>query len=89
MSSTKADKYAEVGLGQNGTEMVTGTGAGTAGPWVAIQCVTDTVFAAFTAKDSTGTYTGLTFPAHFIIRTPITAFTLTSGTVLATKGVIN
>lgn len=75
-----------VAMGQNGSEIVTGTGAGTVGPWVAISMVEATTFSALTMNGSTGTFTGVAFPAGFVLYGPISAFTLTSGTCVATKG---
>lgn len=73
-------------MGWNGSEAVTGTGSGTAGPWVAIQMVTATTLSAYTGSNTTGTYTGIAYPAAFVLYGPCTAFTLTSGTCIAYKG---
>lgn len=74
-------------MGQNGAEIVTGAAAsGAAGPWSAISMVAATTFSAITIGNSTGTFTGVAFPAGFVLYGPITAFTLTSGTCVAYKG---
>lgn len=87
--SINSNKNSKLSLGGQGFEMVTGTGAGTAGPWVAIQMIADTVFSAYTGSDVTGTVTGVTFPAGQVLYGDCSAFTLTSGTVCAYKGKIN
>lgn len=84
--SIQTNKLTAFAMGQNGPEAVTGTGAGTAGPWVAITMVAETTFSAITITGSTGTFTGVAFPAGFTLYGPITGFTLTSGTCVAYKG---
>jgi len=69
-----------------GVEIVPGTGSGTAGPWREIRMVAATTFSSITLANSTGTLTGVAFPANFVLSGDITAFTLTSGTCVAIKG---
>ena len=73
-------------MGREGFDVIADTTAHT-GPYACIQCVTAVVFTALAADNSTGG-TGVTFPANFTICGPINSFTLTSGTVLATRGTI-
>jgi DNA/RNA endonuclease YhcR with UshA esterase domain len=87
--SNRSDKAIEFSMGSVGPEIVTGTGSGTAGPWNAIQFVTAGAFSAITINNGTGTFTGVTFPAGFTLYGEITAFTLSSGTVVANKGKIS
>ncbi len=72
-------------MGRPGAVYESGTTAITGTFW-AIQCLTDTVFSLLTAPDLTGdTITGVTFTAGTILYLRVTAFTLTSGSVLAYK----
>lgn len=66
----------------NGARMVTGTSSA-AGPFVAIFCVAETNFSAFSEEGLSGTITGVAFPANSWIFGRINSFTLTSGTVRA------
>jgi hypothetical protein len=84
--SINTDRLTQFAMGQHGSEIVTGTGAGAAGPWSAIAMVAETTFSALTMSGGTGTFTGVAFPAGFVLYGPITAFTLTSGTCVAVKG---
>ena len=70
-----------------GQEGATFKSSGSAsGEFCAISMVEDTVFSAFTWAELDGdTITSVTFPAGFTIYGQITAFTLTSGKVLAYK----
>lgn len=86
MSSNRLDQLQEAALGANGTEIVTGTGAGTLGPWVAIEMVAATTFSAFTMPGGVGTFTAVAFPVGHVLKGNITAFTLTSGTCVAYRG---
>lgn len=85
--SQKSDQSATLGLGNAGIEYTAGAGAG--GPWIAVQCVGSTAFSTFTSLNQVGTLTGVTFSDGFTIRAPITAFTVSSGAVVATRGYIN
>lgn len=87
MSSRNTDYLTSVSMGQKGVEYATGAGA--AGPWMAINMVTSTAFSTLTIGDSTGTLTSVTFPAGSWIYGNITAFTVSSGSVLAYKGSLN
>lgn len=72
-------------FGQEGATFESGTTA-ISGEFCAISMVEDTVFSAFTWAELDGdTITSVTFPAGFTIYGQITAFTLTSGKVLAYK----
>ncbi len=72
-------------MGRNGALYESGTTAITGNFW-AIHCLTDTVFSLLTAPELTGdTITGVTFTAGTIFYFRVTAFTLTSGSVLAYK----
>lgn len=74
-------------MGRNGLRYTADTTAVT-GNFCAIYCVTSTVFTTLTAEtgfDGT-TITGVTFPAGTWIFSPITAYTLTSGSVFAYRG---
>lgn len=64
----------------------TGTTAVT-GSFVKIKVITAATFSTLTMTGATGdAMTGFAFPAGFEIEGPITAFTLTSGSVLAYTG---
>jgi len=89
MSSRNSNYIAEVSMGHFGVEYVSGTSSGAAGPWMALNMVTSTAFSALTIAGSTGTLTSVTFPAGSWIYGQITAFTLSSGSVLAYKGQLN
>lgn len=72
-------------LGQRGFVYVGDTTA-TTGNFAAIQVVADAVFSSLTALNSTvGGLAGATLYAGTIIYGPFTAFTLTSGKVIAYK----
>lgn len=74
-----------VSLGQRGFVFVDGTSA-TPGNFAAIQVIADAQFSALTALYSTvGGLVGITLSAGTIIYGPFTAFTLTSGKVIAYK----
>ena len=62
--------------------VVTSTAAQTSG-YTAIQIVSGAVFTSITGTGISGTWTGTTIPAGFTIVGRISAFTLTSGTVIA------
>jgi hypothetical protein len=68
-------------FGRYGCVAVSNTSA-TAGNFCAMQCLTDTVVSAMTARAMTGSITGLTLPAGTVIYTAISSVTLTSGAVL-------
>lgn len=64
---------------ESGTTAVTGN-------FCRIEVVTAATFSTLTCPKASGdAMTGIAFPANFAIKTPITAFTLTSGSVLAYK----
>jgi hypothetical protein len=70
-------------MGENGGITETGTTAVT-GDFSAIQCLEDTVFSTLTRPDFTGdALTGVTLTAGTILYGKCTAFTLTSGKVIA------
>lgn len=70
-------------MGENGGVIETGLTAVT-GDFSAIQCIEDTVFGVLTLPDFTGdSLTTVTIPAGTIIYGNCTAFTLTSGKVIA------
>lgn len=70
-------------MGERGGVVETGTTAVT-GDFSAIQCLEDTVFALLTRPDFTGdTLVGVTITAGTILYGYCTAFTLTSGKVIA------
>lgn len=73
------------GLGKYGATVETGTTAKT-GSWFAIQMIEDSVFSTLTSANWDGdAATGVTFPAGQVIYGAFTAFTLTSGKVIAYK----
>lgn len=72
-------------MGRGGARIEAGTTART-GNFCAIQFITAGAFTALTIANSDGTWTGVTFPAGFVIYGDITAFTLSSGSVIAYKG---
>jgi hypothetical protein len=71
-------------LGQAGSDLVEDTTAMT-GNWFAIQILEEAAFSVLTdaSMDVTGTLSSVTFPAGVIIFGAFTAFTLSSGAVLA------
>lgn len=87
--SINADKLREVTSGSNGIEIVTGTGSTTTGPFGGFIVVANAAFSSFTGSDVTGTMTGVTFPAGMTVPCAFSAFTLSSGTVVAVKGNVN
>lgn len=74
-----------VPLEMKGIEIVTGTGSGSAGPWFKIHVLVAANFSALTITNSTGTLTGIAYPAGTEIYGNITAITLASGTIMAYK----
>jgi hypothetical protein len=72
--------YNAVYIGAQGSTFVNGTSAQT-GQWKAIQVVSNAVFSSLTGNVSG--LTGATIPAGTTIYGIITAFTLSSGSVLA------
>ena len=74
-----------VSLGQRGFVYVADTTV-TSGNFAAIQIIADAIFSSLTALNSTvGGLAGVTLTAGTIIYGPFTAFTLTSGKVIAYK----
>lgn len=75
-------------FGEAGCEIVTAT-ALTAGQYCALQFVTEGSLASLTPVSTTltgGTYTGVTYPAGFVLFTPFTAAEPSAGvTVVAYK----
>lgn len=71
-------------LGQNGAVVRTTTTA-TSGEFHAIHVVADAVFSALTGNYSGDALTGVTIPAGQVLFGRFTAFTLTSGKVIAYK----
>lgn len=69
-------------LGSNGAKIVTDTSA-TTGSFYAIAFVEAGVFSALTGTNLQGTWTGVTFPAGFVLYGRFSAFTLSSGKVVA------
>lgn len=69
--------------GRGAVRYTTNTAAVTGVNYAQIVCLTDTVFSAFTRTNSTGSITGVTLPAGTLLIGPVTAYTLTSGTVAA------
>jgi hypothetical protein len=67
-----------------GSTFVNSTNAQT-GTWYAIQVIADAVFSAMTGNIGGDTFTGVTIPAGAILYGTFTAFTLTSGKVIAYK----
>ncbi len=85
MATNAADRQA---FGKEGFYFESGTTAVT-GTFCAIACVEDTVFSAITMPKASGdALTGVTFPAGFTIYGDCTAFTLTSGKVIAYEAVL-
>ncbi len=80
--TTLAD-YRTKSFGLNGGKYVSGTSANTGETWVAIQALEDTVIGSMTATNLTGTLSAIPLPAGTVIYGIITAFTLTSGKVIA------
>ena len=72
-------------FGQRGAKYV-GSGSAT-GDFCAIQILEDTTFSALTWPELEGSLAGVTIAAGTVIYGQITAFTLTSGKVLAYKQV--
>jgi len=84
-SVTQETDASLVSLGQRGFVYVADTTA-TPGNFAAIQIIADTIFSSLTALNSTvGGLAGVTLTAGTIIYGPFTAFTLTSGKVIAYK----
>lgn len=81
----KSDTCIENSMGIYGATIVADTSA-TTGPFIAIEFVTAGAFSALSLNGSTGTFTGVTFPAGFRLLGRIASFTLSSGTVVAYKG---
>ena len=82
----------ENSMGQNGFNYISDTNksaAPTGYVYFAIQALTDTVLAAYVSEPTIGgnTFTGVTIPAGTIIYGRFVSITLTSGTVIAYKGV--
>jgi hypothetical protein len=67
--------------GNNGGKIVPATTASGAGTWYALQFVTSGTLSAYTGN-LTGTVTGVTFPAGFVLYGTTTAFTPGSGTTV-------
>lgn len=83
MATNNIDKQS---FGQEGATFKSSGSA--SGEFCAITMVEDTIFSALTWPELDGdTITGVTFSAGFTIYGQITAFTLTSGKVLAYKAV--
>jgi hypothetical protein len=84
-SVTQETDAALVSLGQRGFIYV-GDTTETPGNFAAIQVLSDSVFSSLSALSSTiGGLVGITLTAGTIIYGPFTAFTLTSGKVIAYK----
>jgi hypothetical protein len=73
-------------FGQRGAKIVTDTSA-TTGEFCALQILEDATFSALTWPELEGALTGFSIPAGTVIYGQITAFTLSSGKVLAYKQV--
>ena len=73
-------------FGQRGAKIVTNTAANT-GEFCALQILEDATFSALTWPELEGALTGFSIPAGTVIYGQITAFTLSSGKVLAYKQV--
>jgi hypothetical protein len=78
----QTDVAVQDSMGFQGVVPVTGTSANTAG-YTAIQFAEAGTLTAIAGTGISGTWTGITFPAGFIIRGRISSFTLASGKVLA------
>jgi hypothetical protein len=84
-SVTQETDAALVSLGQRGFIYTADTTL-VEGNFAAIQIITDTVFSALTALNSTvGGLVGVTLPAGTIIYGPFTSYDLASGKVIAYK----
>lgn len=84
-SITNSEDASLAALGQNGFVYVGDTTA-TTGNFAAIQVLSDCIFSSLTALNSTvGGLVGLVISAGTIIYGPFTAFTLSSGKVIAYK----
>jgi hypothetical protein len=81
-SSIDISRSSRTAFGQDGARREAGTTART-GNWSAIQCLTETTFTTLTGYSLDGTWTGVAFPAGTVIYGNFTAFTLTSGSVIA------
>lgn len=68
--------------GEGGAVVRTGTTPAT-GQFDALQCIEPTVLASITSNLSGDSLVGVTLPAGFVLYANITAFTLTSGKVIA------
>jgi len=73
-------------FGQRGAKIVTDTSA-TTGEFCALQILEDATFSALTWPELEGALTGFAISAGTVIYGQITAFTLSSGKVLAYKQV--
>lgn len=73
-------------MGIFGADVVSNTNAQT-GPFCAVEFVTAGAFSALTGSNM-NSFTGVTFPAGTRILGRISAFTLSSGTVIAYRGQI-
>jgi len=82
MAGVQTDIAVQDSMGLQGFTLVTSTADQTSG-YTAIQIVSGAVFTSITGTGISGTWTGTTIPAGFTIVGRISAFTLTSGTVIA------
>jgi hypothetical protein len=73
-------------FGQRGAKIVTDTSA-TTGEFCALQILEDATFSALTWPELEGALTSISIPSGTVIYGQITAFTLSSGKVLAYKQV--
>lgn len=69
-------------LGSNGAKIVSDTSANT-GSFYAISFIEAGAFSALTGTNLQGTWTGVTFPAGFVVYGRFSAFTLSAGKVVA------
>jgi len=86
--SVQSDQAILDGMGARGKTFSTDQ-AGSGGPWVAIQFVTAGSLSVYTPMSfDTGSATGITYPAGFVLYGPVSAYTV-AGTCVAYKGSVN
>ncbi|RMH11196.1 MAG: hypothetical protein D6698_16800 [Gammaproteobacteria bacterium] len=80
----KPGQVDNLSIGQNGAVIVTDTSA-TSGNFYCIHFVEGGAFSALTGENLSGTWTGVTFATNTMIFGRFSAFTLSSGKVIAYK----
>ena len=82
MAGVQTDIATQDSMGFQGAVPVTGTALNSAG-YTAIQFAESGTLTSIAGLGFSGTWTGITFPAGFIIRGRITSFQLASGKAVA------